>query len=99
MGISYNRSEMLSASDVAKHYGQISKKVKQSPQSRVVVIKNNRPDHIILDIEEYEFLQEFYELLEHTEIADIIKARKDNKIISHELVLSKLGISENELQD
>ena len=97
MDVSYKRSEMLSASEVVKRYGQINKKLKQSPQSRVVVIKNNKPDHVILDIEEYEFLQAFYETLEHLEIAVIVEKRKGDELVPFDAVLSHLRISEDEL--
>ncbi len=97
MDVSYKRSEMLSASEVVKRYGQINKKLKQSPQSRVVVIKNNKPDHVILDIEEYEFLQVFYETLEHLEIATIVEKRNGNELVPFDAVLSHLRISEDEL--
>lgn len=97
MNVSYKRSEMLSVSDIVKRYGQINKKLKQSPQSLVIIIKNNKPDHVILDIEEYEFLQEFYETLEHLEIAEIIKKRKDSEAVPFDTVLNNLGISEDEL--
>jgi PHD/YefM family antitoxin component YafN of YafNO toxin-antitoxin module len=90
---------MYSASEVAKCYGRISKKIKSSPKSRIVVIKNNKPDHIILDIKEYEFLQELYETLEHKEIAELIRNRESGNTIPIENVLENLGISENEISD
>ena len=99
MSTLYSRTEMISASEIARRYGQISKKIKTSHHARIVVIKNNKPDHVILDIDEYEFLQDFYDTMEHLEIAKLIKERRISKTIPLKKILDTLGISENELSD
>lgn len=65
-----------------------------------VVVKNNKPTCVLITPEKYEELMETienYQLL--FEAANRMKAARDGDFVSHEDVLSEMGINKNEIDD
>lgn len=71
----YAISEIISSSKTAKTLGQILDELKTGKRERAVISKNNELDAIILPIDEYERMARIIELVEHFEIALLIKDR------------------------
>ena len=56
MGIGITKQEIVSASEVVRNFSKIRTEVKEN--SRMIVFKNNKPDLVLLDFNEYEKLLE-----------------------------------------
>ncbi len=88
--ITYSKEELVSAGELAKHLSKFLNRLKNHRQGKIAVIRNNRPEAVIMPIEDYERLQESYELLEHLEIYQTVKQRESvpvTEYLSHEAML------------
>ena len=90
--ISYTREEILSASEVARSFSSVLKELMQHTKERFAVSKNNKIEAVVLSIDEYERLQEAYDLMEHMEIYKQVEARTSSKTISMNDAAKKYGI-------
>ena len=90
--ITYSREEILSASEVARSFSSVLKELMQHTKERFAVSKNNKIEAVVLSIDEYERLQEAYDLVEHMEIYKKVKARESSKTISIDNAAKKYGI-------
>ena len=90
--ITYSREEILSASEVARSFSSVLKELMQHTKERFAVSKNNKIEAVVLSIDEYERLQEAYDLVEHMEIYKKVKDRESSKTISMDDAAKKHGI-------
>ena len=90
--ITYSREEILSASEVARSFSSVLKELMQHTKERFAVSKNNKIEAVVLSIDEYERLQEAYDLVEYMEIYNKVKARESSKTISMDDAAKKYGI-------
>jgi len=94
--IAYSREEIFPATQVAKKFGEILKKLKNNTISKAAVSKNNTIEAVILPVEEYEKIQKIAEWIEMKEIEEIIRERKNSKrTYTLEEVLKENGIDYN----
>jgi len=90
--VAYTRDEIISATDLARNVSATLNSVVKHAQDKIAIMKNNKLEAVIIDIEEYERLKESYELMEHMEIAKIVEERRDSETIDFEDLLSEEGI-------
>ena len=95
--VTYSRDEIISASEIARSFSTVLKDLMTQTKGRFAISKNNKLEAVVLPIEEYERLQEAYELMEHVEIYQTVKERKDSKTISLEVSAKKYGIDLDEI--
>lgn len=89
-------NHMISVSDLGR--GQASRVIQDIEKSKeqYIVVKNNKPQAVLISIEEYMSLMESKEELELLLIAnDRMKVQKES--IDFEQILDEFGLSENEL--
>ena len=79
MAIAYKKDEILSASRVARSFGQVLADLSGKRRRRVAVVKNNHLEAVLLPIEDYETMAEALALLEHLEIYHLVQERKGKK--------------------
>ena len=79
MAVAYKKEEMLSASKVARSFGQVLADLSGKRRRRVAVVKNNHLEAILLPVEEYETMAEALDMLEHLEIYRLVQERKSKK--------------------
>jgi len=79
MAVAYKKDEILSASRVARSFGQVLADLCSKRRRRVVVVKNNHLEAILLPIEDYETMAEALAILEHLEIYRLVQGRKGKK--------------------
>lgn len=79
MAVAYKKDEMLSASKVARSFGQVLADLSGKRRRRVAVVKNNHLEAILLPVEDYETMAEALNLLEHLEIYRLVQERKRKK--------------------
>ena len=95
--VAYTRDEIISATDLARNVSATLNSVVKHTQDKIAIMKNNKLEAVIIDIEEYERLKNAYELMEHIEIAKIVEERKGSKTVSFEELLEKEGINYDDL--
>lgn len=79
MAVAYKKEEMLSASKIARTFGQVLADLSEKRRRRVAVVKNNHLEAILLPIEDYETMADALSLLEHLEIHRLVQERKGKK--------------------
>lgn len=91
MTVAYKKEELLSASKVARSFGQVLADL-SGKRRRVAVVKNNHLEAILLPVEDYEAMAEALALLEHLEIYRLVqerKRKKTRKVISLDTLLKE----------
>ncbi len=79
MAVAYKKDELLSASKVARSFGQVLADLSSKRRRRVAVVKNNHLEAILLPVEDYETMAEALNMLEHLEIYRLVQERKGKK--------------------
>ncbi len=95
--VAYTRDEIISATDLARNVSATLRSIVKHTKEKVAIMKNNKLEAVIIDIDEYERLKEAYELMEHMEIAKIVEERKNSKTITFDELLKKEGINYDDL--
>jgi len=90
--VTYSKDEIVSVSDIARSFSSVLKDLMNHSRDRLAVSKNNKLEAIVLPIDEYERLQEAYDLLEHMEIYKTLQERKASKTVSLDASAKKYGI-------
>jgi len=94
--VAYTRDEIISATDLARNVSATLNSVVKHAQDKIAIMKNNKLEAVIIDIEEYERLKNAYELMEHIEIAKIVEERSKTpkeEYLDGDEVLKSLGLS------
>ena len=73
MGIEITKQEIVSASELVRNFSKIRTEVKEN--SRMIVLKNNKPDLVLFDFDEYEKLLERINIMEDLLISKTIEER------------------------
>ncbi len=59
MTIAYRRDEMISTTDILKNFAKTLEKVSSHKIEKIAIMKNNKPEAILLSVDEYERLQSY----------------------------------------
>ena len=87
--VAYKRDEIVSVSDISRSFSTILNSIVDKSKEKFAISKNNKLEAVILDIEEYEKLQNAYDLLEQKEIEMMLLNRtNEEKEVSHTKSLS-----------
>ncbi|MDD3775082.1 MAG: prevent-host-death protein [Sulfurovaceae bacterium] len=95
--IAYTKEEIVSATEMARSFGQALKNLISNSVDKYAIAKNNKLEAVLLPIEDYERMKAAEEMIEHYEIFKTIKTRENSSKVSLEDMASKLGINTNEL--
>ena len=92
----YKREEMISVTDLLKGFKTTLEKLTSHQLEKVAVMKNNKPEAVIISVDEYERLQSKHYWNRLDEETYLKKAHEsltdtDSKIISIEELDKKLG--------
>jgi prevent-host-death family protein len=77
--ITYAKDEMVGITELGKSLGSYLDKVTSDVFSRIAIIRRNKPEAVIIPIEEYELLQSAYDRLEQQEIEMLLKNMSDEE--------------------
>jgi len=75
--ITYAKDEMVGITELGKSLGSYLDKVTSDVFSKIAIIRRNKPEAVIIPIEEYELLQSAYDRLEQKEIEMLLKSMSD----------------------
>jgi len=60
----FNSDEIYTATEVVRNFSSILKSVKSKEKKRVFIVKNNRFEAVMLNMDEYEKLTDAFEILQ-----------------------------------
>lgn len=61
--MTFSKDEIYTATQVARNFSEVLNKVNESEQSRVIIVKNNKFEAVMLSMSEYERLSKAEEVL------------------------------------
>jgi len=93
--LAFKREEMISVTTAAKNFGKVLSDLAGHKKEKAVVVRNNEITAVILPVEEYEYMTDIVEFVEHLEIFDIVTRRKkrSGRRVSLDKQLKKEGIA------
>ncbi|WP_279041459.1 type II toxin-antitoxin system Phd/YefM family antitoxin [Campylobacter helveticus] len=59
------QDEIYTATELVRNFGPILEKLKKSSSGKIVILKNNKFEAVMLSVKEYERLEEAVKLLEN----------------------------------
>ena len=81
--ITYSKEEMVGITELGKALGSYLDKVKSNMYNKIAIIRRNKPEAVIIPIEEYEILQSAYDRLEQKEIEELLNSMtKEDKEVA-----------------
>ena len=92
--ITFSRNEIVSSTQFVRQFATFLKRITESKQEKVAIIKNNEMQAVFIPIEEYERLKAIEELAEQREIYTKIEERKstpESEFISFEDAMKRKG--------
>ncbi|MDX1808188.1 MAG: type II toxin-antitoxin system Phd/YefM family antitoxin [Sulfurospirillaceae bacterium] len=63
--ISYTQDEIVSATDAVRNFSSVLKSISSKTKEKVVIVKNNRFEAVVLSVEKYEKMEKAVEILEN----------------------------------
>lgn len=76
MQIIMKKNDIVSSSELVKNFSKFRDEVKK--KSKMIIFKNNKPDMVLVDFDEYEKLLTNLEILEDMNIMKSIEERERN---------------------
>jgi PHD/YefM family antitoxin component YafN of YafNO toxin-antitoxin module len=76
MRAGFKRDEMISATTAAKNFGKVVADLVGHKKEKTAVVRNNEIAAVILSVDEYEYMADLVEFIEHLEIYDMVVKRK-----------------------
>lgn len=95
MQASFKRDEMISATTAAKNFGKVVSDLAEHRREKTAVLRNNEITAVILPVEEYEYMAEIVEFVEHLEIYDLVtkRAKSTGRRVPLDSLLNEEGIA------
>ena len=95
MRTGFKRDEMISATAAAKNFGRVVTELAQHTKDKAAIVRNNKITAVLLPADEYEYMADIVEFVEHLEIYDIVTRKKKvaGKHISLDLLLQEEDIA------
>ncbi|MDD5211259.1 MAG: hypothetical protein PHV62_02500 [Sulfuricurvum sp.] len=93
--VAYKSNEMMSSTDVAKNFGAVLSKLSNHEVDKICVLRNNKPEAVVLSTLEYEHIKDLADMAEHIGLVELIRQRKTadkEKYISFEEIANKIGM-------
>lgn len=93
--ITFTRNEIVSATQFVRQFATFLKRITESKQEKIAIIKNNEMQAVFITIDEYERLKAIEEYAEQKEIFSLIEARKntpENEYVSFEDAMNQAGV-------
>jgi len=78
MKISYTTEELISSTEFAKGFGGFISKIIHGSVEKLAVVKNNKPEAVVVSIAEYERIKMLANLAEDMSIQQMVHERTGN---------------------
>jgi PHD/YefM family antitoxin component YafN of YafNO toxin-antitoxin module len=93
--LTFTKDEVIPSTKIARNISEILNKLKKNQIEKIVIMRNNEMEAIILSYEDYEIMNEIIEMNEYKEIYKTIKERNktpDHEYIDFETILKDIKI-------
>lgn len=94
--VAYTQSELVSATELSKQFGEYISKVKNGLLDKIGILKNNKLNAVILSVSEYERMALAEARLEELETAQMLQERlkrPKEEYLNGDDVLKRLNLS------
>ena len=94
--VAYTQSELVSATELSKQFGEYISKVKNGLLDKIGILKNNKLNAVILSVSEYERMALAEARLEEIETAQMLQERlktPKEEYLNGDDVLKRLNLS------
>lgn len=94
-----DRSQMVSSTDMARRFAEYLDRAGAKAE-RLYVTRNNQIEAVLLNVEDFERLQAFEEVIEHLTVAKLVADRRNEPVVEVDLeaLLLEEGLDPNELR-
>lgn len=75
----FKRDEMISATAAAKNFGKVVSDLVSQKKEKTVIVKNNEITTVMLSVDDYEYMVDIVNFVEHLEVFDLVTRRKKKK--------------------
>ncbi len=97
---SYARDEMVSVTEIVKGFKANLEKVTGHAVEKLAIMRNNKPEAVIVPVDEYEKMKELYDYAERLSIFETVQKRRNSgKLIPFDEVLKRAGLTHDDLRD
>jgi PHD/YefM family antitoxin component YafN of YafNO toxin-antitoxin module len=96
----YTSNELMSSTDIVRNFSSVLDSIKEHRRDKVAILRKNKIEAVILPIEAYEKIQEAMDLLEHLQIYQTVKERRDtgtSEYIDFDNLLAEHGLHTDDL--
>jgi PHD/YefM family antitoxin component YafN of YafNO toxin-antitoxin module len=96
----YTSNELMSSTEIVRNFSSVLDSIKEHRRNKVAILRKNKIEAVILPIEEYEKIQEAIDLLEHLQIFQTLKDRRDTSIseyLDFDNLLAEHGLRTDDL--
>jgi len=92
MQVAYTQEEMVGITELSRGLNSFVEKVKNKTIEKLAIMKNNKPEAIVVPTDEYERMKQALDYQEHLEISQIVEERltPDAKFISEDELITRL---------
>lgn len=92
MQVAYTQEEMVGITELSRGLNSFVEKVKNRTIEKLAIMKNNKPEVIVIPTDEYERMKQALDYQEHLKITQIVEERlaPDAKFISEDELLTGL---------
>lgn len=96
MSVKFSADQMVSVTELLRNFGEVAEKIGEED---LIIIRNNKPDFVLMNFSEYEKLRELDELVEHIEIWNMIEQRKDGRTLPGGEVIQRINLSAEDWEE
>ena len=79
MNASFKRDEVISSTDAARNFGRVISDLAKHKKEKTVIVKNNEITAVMLSVDDYEYMADIVNFVEHLEIFDMVASRKNRR--------------------
>ena len=79
MNASFKRDEIISSTDAAKNFGRVVSDLANHKKEKTVIVKNNEITAVILSVDDYEYMADIVNFVEHLEVFDMATSKKNRR--------------------
>ena len=72
----YTRKELMSSSEIVRNFSSVLDSIKKKENTKIVVMRKNKLEAVILSIDEYERIYEIMDTFEHLQIYKTVEKRE-----------------------
>jgi prevent-host-death family protein len=88
--VAYTKNEMVGITELSRSLNSFVEKVKDNTIEKLAIMKNNKPEVVILSTDEYERIKAIADSVEYHAIADIIDERMPDGEIGKTITFEEL---------